>query len=112
MANEIICDACKAIIKMKRIKIKEQAIGTDEDGNKVKARTFECTNCGKRYLVALINNEMQKKIGRRRRIQESIKKATPKTRALIPAWIKEDQQLEKELLEREEELRKIWCKDG
>lgn len=112
MANEIICDACKAIIKIKRIKIKEQAIGTDEDGNKVKVRTFECTNCGKRYFVALIDNEMQKKIGRRRRIQESIKKATPQTRALIPKWIKEDQQLKKELLEREEELRKIWCKDG
>ena len=45
MANEIICDACKAIMKTQRIKIKEWAIGTDEDGNKVKARTFECTNC-------------------------------------------------------------------
>ena len=83
-----------------------------EDGNKVKARTFKCSNCGKRYLVALIDNGMQKKISRRRRIQESIKKATPKTRALIPKWIKEDQQLKKELIEREEELRKMWCKDG
>lgn len=112
MANEIICDACKAIMKTQRIKIKEWTIGTDEDGNKVKARTFECTNCGKRYLVALIDSGMQKKISRRRRIQESIKKANPKTRALIPKWMEEDEQLKQELLEREEELRKIWCKDG
>ena len=112
MANEIICDACKAIMKTQRIKIKEWAIGTDEEGNKVKARTFECTNCGKRYLVALIDSGMQKKISRRRRIQESIKKANPKTRALIPKWMEEDEQLKQELLEREAELRKIWCKDG
>lgn len=84
MANEIICDACKAIIKTQRIKIKEWAIGTDKEGNKVKARTFECTNCGKRYLVALIDSEMQKKDQQTQKNPREYQEGEPENKSIDP----------------------------
>lgn len=102
-AAMIRCEECGRDFSFASIKIKIKQAGEYQAGY------FPCPYCGKKYLTVCTDSEQEKRIGKFRRLQRRRRAAIRKElkRKTIKKYEWEERKLQREITERNEELREI-----